>query len=147
MPSTTTTTADLPMSSFYPDLTSCSSRVYPEPSDLLDHFDRLPDYLLLLVFNKIADVKALGRCCVISRRFHSLVPQVDTVLVRVDCVISDDDSTSSSPSSSDKSRVPFSSLFRLVFGSIVNPLQAFGQFLGPRCSSSLADENAAEMME
>ncbi|KAL6197417.1 hypothetical protein ACLB2K_033026 [Fragaria x ananassa] len=157
MPSSTTT-ADLPMSSFYPDLTS-SSRVYPEPSDLLrrlDHFDRLPDSLLLLVFNKIADVKALGRCCVVSRRFHSLVPQVDTVLVRVDCVISDDDSTSSSssssPSSSDKSRAPFSSLFRLVFGGIVKPLQALGQFLGPRRSSSslavvTADENAAETME
>ncbi|KAL6206877.1 hypothetical protein ACLB2K_024123 [Fragaria x ananassa] len=147
MPSTTT--ADLPMSSsFYPDLTS--SRVYPEPSD---HFDRLPDSLLLLVFNKIADVKALGRCCVVSRRFHSLVPQVDTVLVRVDCVISDDDSTSSSssssPSSSDKSRAPFSSLVRLVLGGIVKPLQALGQFLGPRRSSSslavgTADQNAAE---
>ncbi|GKV36937.1 hypothetical protein SLEP1_g45020 [Rubroshorea leprosula] len=107
-----------------------SSRIHPAP---IDHFDRLPDSLLLLVFNKIGDVKALGRCCVVSRRFHSLVPQVENVVVRVDCVISDDDSSSSS-SSSDKSRIagPFSCLFRLVFGGIVKPLQALVQFLGPK---------------
>ncbi|KAJ7968968.1 F-box family protein [Quillaja saponaria] len=117
------------MSSFRPDLTS---RIYPEPDMYdIDHFDCLPDSLLLLVFNKIGDVKALGRCCVVSRRFHSLVPQVENVVVRVDCVISDDDS-SSSAASSDKSRSPFSCLFRLVFGGIVKPLQALGQLLGPK---------------
>ncbi|XWS19867.1 hypothetical protein CRYUN_Cryun31cG0053200 [Craigia yunnanensis] len=99
----------------------------------IDHFDRLPDSLLLLVFNKIGDVKALGRFCVVSRRFHSLVPQVENVVVRVDCVISDDDCSHSS-SSSDKSRAagPFSNLCRLVFGGIVKPLQALGQFLGSK---------------
>ncbi|ESR62260.1 hypothetical protein CICLE_v10015378mg [Citrus x clementina] len=102
------------------------SRVFPEP---IDHFDRLPDSVLLLVFNKIGDVKALGRCCVVSRRFHSLVPQVDNVVVRVDCVISDDDSSSSS---SEKSRSPFSNLFRYVFGGIVKPFQALGQLLGAK---------------
>lgn len=113
------------------------SRIYPD-SAAIDHFDRLPDSLLLLVFNKIADVKALGRCCVVSRRFHSLVPQVDNVLVRVDCVISDDDSTSSA-AASDKSRGPFWTLLRLVFGGIVKPIQTLGQFLGPkRPSPSLA---------
>ncbi|XP_028764975.1 F-box protein At5g46170 [Neltuma alba] len=120
------------MASFRPDLTS---RIYPEPDVAdVDLFDRLPDSLLLLVFNKIGDVKALGRCCVVSRRFHSLVPQVENVVVRVDCVISDDDS-SSSAASSDKSRGPFSNLFRLVFGGIVKPLQALGQFLGPKRTS------------
>ncbi|KAI9089378.1 hypothetical protein K1719_029657 [Acacia pycnantha] len=89
------------MSTLRPDPTC---RIYPEPEDVeIDHFDRLPDSLLLLVFNRIGDVKALGRCCVVSRRFHSLVPQVENVVVRVDCVISDDDS-SSSAASSDKSR-------------------------------------------
>ncbi|GMY10027.1 F-box protein At5g46170-like [Fagus crenata] len=83
-----------------PDLTS---KIHPEQPEQeqdftflgINHFDRLPDSLLLLVFNKIGDVKALGRCCVVSRRFHYLVPQVDNVVVRVDCVISDDDSSSS----------------------------------------------------
>ncbi|KAK4796334.1 hypothetical protein SAY86_028660 [Trapa natans] len=125
---------------------SSSSRVHPEPikmveAPLVDHFDRLPDPLLLLVFNKIADVKALGRCCVVSRRFHSLVPQVENVLVRVDCVISDDDS--SSPSSLDESRNPISALFRVFFGNIVKPLQALGQFLGPKRVATLAHASSA----
>ena len=123
-------------SSMRPDLTC---RVYPDPDsismDNIDHFDRLPDSLLLLIFNKIGDVKALGRCCVVSRRFQTLVPQVENVVVRVDCVISDDDSSYAS-SSSDKSRGPFSNLFRLFFGGIVKPLQALGQFLGQKRASS-----------
>ena len=57
--------------------------------------------------------------------------QVDNVVVRVDCVISDDDFSSAS-SSSDKSRSGFSNLFRMVLGGIVKPLQALGQFLGPK---------------
>nr|POE91615.1 f-box protein [Quercus suber] len=98
---------------------------------------RLPDSILLLICNRIGDVKALGRCCVVSRRFHSLVPQVDNVVVRVDCVISDDDSLSSSlsapaiSSSSDKSHNPFSNLFRFVFSGIIKPFQLFTQFLNP----------------
>ncbi|OIV95755.1 hypothetical protein TanjilG_05303 [Lupinus angustifolius] len=117
------------MSSLLSDL---SMRIYPEPDrSESDHFDRLPDSILLLVFNNIGDVKALGRCCVVSRRFHALVPQVENVVVRVDCVISDDDSNSSN-SSSDKTRGTFSNLFRLVFGGIVKPLQALGQLLGPK---------------
>ncbi|XP_030551489.1 F-box protein At5g46170-like [Rhodamnia argentea] len=119
-----------------------SSRVHPAPV-LVDHFDRLPDSLLLLIFNKIADIKALGRCGVVSRRFHHLVPQVDAVLVRVDCVISDDES--SSPVLSDKARNPLASFFHVVLGNLVKPLQALGLFsgakraqLGPSSSSSLA---------
>lgn len=116
--------------------TDLQNRIYPDPHvSPIDHFDRLPDSLLLLVFNKIGDVKALGRCCVVSRRFHSLVPQVENVVVRVDCVISDDDS-SSSAASSDKSRGPFWNLLRLVFGGIVKPIQTLGQFLGPKRPSS-----------
>ncbi|XP_073299179.1 F-box protein At5g46170-like [Primulina huaijiensis] len=101
------------------------SRLYPEQ---IDHFDRLPDSILLLIFNRIGDVKALGRCCVVSRRFRALVPQVDDVIVRVDCVISDDDSSSSATSSSvsvlDKSSYPIVSLFRLFFFGLVKPLHS-----------------------
>ncbi|CAJ2658668.1 F-box protein at5g46170-like protein [Trifolium pratense] len=120
----------------------CSIRS-PDHFSQIDHFDRIPDSLLLLVFNKIGDVKALGRCCVVSRRFHSLVPQVENVVVRVDCVISDDDSNSSS-NSSDKSRGPFWNLLRLVFGGIAKPIQTLGQFLGPkRVNSSLSAASSA----
>ncbi|KAI5670959.1 hypothetical protein M9H77_11323 [Catharanthus roseus] len=112
-----------------------ATKIFPEP---IDHFDRLPDSLLLLVFNKIGDVKALGRCCVVSRRFHSLVPQVENVVVRVDCVISDDDpsssvttapssSASSNSSAADKSR----SLLRLFLSSLLKPLQSLTQYINP----------------
>ncbi|CAL0301259.1 unnamed protein product [Lupinus luteus] len=128
------------MSSLLSDL---SIRIYPEPDrSELDHFDRLPDSILLLVFNNIADVKALGRCCVVSRRFHALVPQVENVVVRVDCVISDDDSNSSN-SSSDKTRGTFSNLFRLVFGGIVKPLQALGQLLGPKRTALVSGSSSS----
>ncbi|XP_022994819.1 F-box protein At5g46170-like [Cucurbita maxima] len=134
------------MSSLRLDLTS---KIYPEPDSVFsvnDHFDHLPDSLLLLIFNKIGDVKALGRCCVVSRRFHCLVPQVENVVVRVDCVISDDESSSSS-SSSGKSRGPFFNIFRFVFGGIVKPLQALGQFLGQtRASSSLASSSSTSSL-
>lgn len=83
-------------------------------------------------------MKALGRCCVVSRRFHALVPLVDNVVVRVDCVIADDPSLSSSSSScpaipgavaADKTRGVFSHLARFVFGGIVRPFYALGQIL------------------
>ncbi|CAI8590879.1 unnamed protein product [Vicia faba] len=122
------------MCSLRTDQPSNPNRIYPYFPQI-DHFDRIPDSLLLLVFNKIGDVKALGRCCVVSRRFHSLVPQVENVVVRVDCVISDDDSNSSA-TSSDKSRGPFWNLLRLVFGGIAKPIQTIGQFLGPKRASN-----------
>uniref|UniRef100_A0A7N0RDM6 F-box domain-containing protein n=1 Tax=Kalanchoe fedtschenkoi TaxID=63787 RepID=A0A7N0RDM6_KALFE len=126
------------MSSLRPDL---ARRIWPDPcaeEEQIDHFDRIPDSVLLLVFNRVGDVKALGRCCVVSRRFYDLVPQVDNVVVKVDCVISDDENSSSAGSSADKSRGAFSSLFRLVFGGIVKPLQVLGQLLGPKRSVSSA---------
>ncbi|EPS70457.1 hypothetical protein M569_04296 [Genlisea aurea] len=119
------------MGSIRPDL---GGRLHP---DAIDHLDRLPDSLILLIFNKIGDVKALGRCCVVSRRFHSLVPQVDHVIVRVDCVISDDEpsatssSSASSASAAHKSRHPISSLFRIFFSGIFKPLQSLSQIIAP----------------
>jgi len=109
-----------------------------------DHFDDLPDPLLLVIFNRIGDVKALGRCALVSRRFHSLVPLVDSVLVRVDCVIPDDPAASgsgsasapTSPTASAPARHVFSQLARLVIGGIVKPIQALGQILSHANSAS-----------
>ncbi|KAL6553164.1 hypothetical protein OROGR_007006 [Orobanche gracilis] len=108
--------------------------IHPEP---IDHFDRLPDSVILLIFNIIGDVKALGRCCVVSRRFHHLVPQVDDVIVRVDCVISDDDPSVTSSSSSGSSSAsykflhPISSLFRIFLFELLKPFQSFSQLIPP----------------
>lgn len=108
--------------------------------EAMDCFDRLPDSVLLLVFGKIGDVKALGRCCVVSRRFLALARQVDDVLVRVDCVVSgdgDDDRSPSddySPCNASSFSAPcagkprgLSDLLRLVLGGVARPLQAISQ--------------------
>ncbi|KQK09954.1 F-box protein At4g18380 [Brachypodium distachyon] len=102
-----------------------------------DQFDRLPDEVLLDVFNRIGDVKALGRCALVSRRFHELVPLVDSVFVRVDCVIPDEPPSSSASSPQAAAAAPgrgrgaLAHLARLVLGGIVRPIQALGQILSP----------------
>ncbi|KAI3825901.1 hypothetical protein L1987_07622 [Smallanthus sonchifolius] len=57
-----------------------------------DGFDRLPDPIILTILNNISDIKTLIRCRAVSRRFNSLVPQSDSLLLRVDRVISSVDS-------------------------------------------------------
>lgn len=116
------------------------ARWCPEGEDLaaVDQFDRLPDAVLLDVLNKIGDVKDLGRCCAVSRRFHSLALQADEVVVRVDCVFSDDPAESEGPSPghthpppADKARTVLSQIARLVLGRIARPFQALGQIFSP----------------
>ncbi|CAI9782163.1 unnamed protein product [Fraxinus pennsylvanica] len=107
----------------------------------IDHFDRLPDSLLLLIFNNIGDIKALGRCCVVSRRFHSLVPLVDSVVVRFDCVISDDCSSSAATAAAapGRSRHPVSSFFQDLFSGLFKPFQPLTQLVTtsrPRSSNA-----------
>lgn len=46
-----------------------------------DRFDRLPDALLLLIFNKVLDAKTLIRILSVSKRFASLVPQIDALFL------------------------------------------------------------------
>ncbi|CAA2992624.1 F-box protein At1g22220-like [Olea europaea var. sylvestris] len=57
-----------------------------------DCFDCIPDPIIILIFNNISDIKSLIRCRSVSKRFNSLVPQTDSVLLRVDRVISASDS-------------------------------------------------------
>ncbi|XP_051136349.1 F-box protein At5g46170-like [Andrographis paniculata] len=114
------------MNSMCPDL---RGRLHPET---IDYFDRLPDALVLSVFNRIGDVKALGRCCVVSRRFRSLVSQVEDVVVHVDCVVSDDAAPStSSAAATDDSRNPFTAFFRIFFSGLSQPFQSLAQLIAP----------------
>lgn len=62
----------------------------------MDGFDQLPDSLILLIFNSVSDVKSLIRCRSVSKRFNSLVPQTESLLLKIDRVISSD-SDSDSP--------------------------------------------------
>ncbi|PQM42819.1 F-box protein [Prunus yedoensis var. nudiflora] len=61
----------------------------------MDGFDRLPDSLVLQIFDSVSDVKTLIRCRAVSKRFNSLVPQTDSLLLTVDRVISSDSDSDS----------------------------------------------------
>ncbi|CAD6236575.1 unnamed protein product [Miscanthus lutarioriparius] len=116
-----------------------------------DQFERLHDVVLLDVLNRIGDVKALGRCALVSRRFHALVPLVDSVFVRVDCVIHDDQPPSSSSSSSAgaapgspphqapapaaRGRGALAHIARVLLGGIARPIHALGQILSPAAAA------------
>lgn len=100
-----------------------------------DPFDRLPDSLMLCVFNKLHDIKALGRCAAVSRRFGSLVLQAEDVVVKVDCVISAEESHLSM-----KGKSILTHLFKVLVGSLVKPLHALQQFLA--CKKSILPEVA-----
>ncbi|KAF6164964.1 hypothetical protein GIB67_005333 [Kingdonia uniflora] len=54
---------------------------------VLDNFDRIPDDLILIIFNSLSDIKTLTHCRLVSKRFNSLVSRVENLLVRVDSVI------------------------------------------------------------
>lgn len=108
----------------------------------VDHFDRLPDSLLLLLFNRIADVKSLARCSLVSRRFRSLVPLVHSLLLRVDCVLSDDSpiSAASAPHPIDnKAKSLLSHLLRLFS----RPFHSLSLFLSPTPTSPTAASSSS----
>ncbi|KAF0909714.1 hypothetical protein E2562_000050 [Oryza meyeriana var. granulata] len=61
----------------------------PQEEEGEDHFDRVPDSLVLLIFNRLADARSLGRCSAVSKRFNALVPLVDDACLRIDRIITD----------------------------------------------------------
>eukprot|EP00249_Psilotum_nudum_P017073 c26141_g2_i1 orf=1036-2181(-) len=105
----------------------CCKSAHSLQMHTVDQFDSVPDSILLLILNRLSDIKALGRCCAVSKRLNALVPQVENVVVRVDCVISGEDSNLGV-----KSKGLFSHLVRFVLGTLVKPLQALQQFLGSK---------------
>ena len=102
---------------------------------ICDPFDSLPDPLLLCILNKLCDIKALGRCSAVSKRFNSLVIQVEDVVVKVDCVISAEESNLSL-----RGKSLLSHIFRVFMGSIIiKPLHALQQLLVPKKSIILPE--------
>ncbi|XP_058078313.1 F-box protein At4g18380-like [Magnolia sinica] len=98
------------------------SRIHDTSSFELDEFDRIPDSILLIILNKLADVRSLGRCTVVSKRFNSLVPLVNDVFVKIDRVVSiDGDDDDDLDSSSQKPRNLFSHLLKLMFFTLLKP--------------------------
>lgn len=98
------------------------TRIYIDPSPEMDDFDRIPDSIVLIILNKIADVRSLGRCAVVSKRFNSLVPLVHDVYVKIDRVVSVDGSDDENvESSSQKPRNLFSHLLKIMLFTLFKP--------------------------
>lgn len=99
------------------------SRIYADPPLHNDQFDRIPDSLVLLILNKVADVRALGRCSAVSKRFNFLVPLVHDIYVKIDRVVTvdGDPSEESLNLSSPKPRNLFSHLLKLILFTVFKP--------------------------
>jgi hypothetical protein len=115
-------------------MTQSKCRIHADPvifffdEDQEDQFDRLPDPLILIILNKLSDVRSLGRCLAVSRRFNSLVPQVTDLFVRIDRVVTSDglgctgDSDETLTLTSTKPRNLFSHFLKLMLFTILKPL-------------------------
>ncbi|GJM92789.1 hypothetical protein PR202_ga09289 [Eleusine coracana subsp. coracana] len=98
------------------------SRIHADLALDFDQFDCLPDSLVLLILNKLDDVRSLGRCSAVSKRFNVLVPLVHDVCVKVDRVVTvegdlDDAMNLCSP----KPRNIISHFLKLILSAITKP--------------------------
>ncbi|XP_021773257.1 F-box protein At1g30200-like [Chenopodium quinoa] len=61
--------------------------LYNRPEDQImegvDYFDLIPDPILNLIFNKIFDAKSLCRCLLVSKRFATIVSEVDSISIQM----------------------------------------------------------------
>ncbi|KAG6527439.1 F-box protein At5g46170-like [Zingiber officinale] len=90
-------------------------------SRVQDYFDQIPDSLLLLIFNKLADARSLGRCSAVSKRFNSLVPLVHDLFVKIDRVVPVDGDCDFASLSSPKPSNIFAHLLKLILLTILRP--------------------------
>ncbi|CAL4946902.1 unnamed protein product [Urochloa decumbens] len=98
------------------------ARIHADPVLEFDRFDCLPDSLVLLILNKLEDVRSLGRCSAMSKRFSSLVPLVHDVCVKIDRVVTvDGDSDDALNLSSPKPQNILSHFFKLMLFAITKP--------------------------
>lgn len=100
------------------------ARIHADPAlDFeLDLFDCLPDSLVLLILNKVEDVRSLGRCSAASKRFNGLVPHVHDVCVKIDRVVAvDGDGEDALNLTSPKPRNILSHFLKLMLFTIIKP--------------------------
>ncbi|KAJ0742252.1 putative F-box protein AUF1 [Helianthus annuus] len=104
----------------------------PPPEYSSDGFDRLPDVIILTILNNISDIKTLTRCRTVSRRFNSLVPQSESLVLRVDRVISVD-------SEDDNDHVS------VIIGFFKSVVKSFHDFISPPQSSSSSSSSSSSI--
>lgn len=98
------------------------ARIHADPVLEVDQFDCLPDSLVLLILNKVEDVRSLGRCYAVSKRFCGLVSLVHDVYVKIDRVVAvDGDAEDTLNLSSPKPRNIFSHFLKLMLFTIIKP--------------------------
>ena len=131
------------------------ARIHADPAldfevDDDDRFDCLPDSLVLLILNKVEDVRSLGRCSAASKRLNGLVPHVHDVCVKIDCVVTvDGDSEDALNPSSPKPRNILSHFFKLMLSTIVKPfhtLRSPGGAAGRPLFPQLAQHSPAQVL-
>ncbi|XVE59945.1 hypothetical protein DITRI_Ditri05aG0087200 [Diplodiscus trichospermus] len=98
----------------------------------LDYLDRLPDALLLFIFNKLQDAKSLTKCLLVSKRFSSLVPSTNTIFISIPPLqhLSKPDSQTGSY---------MNTLRFLVHNLFLKPLRCFHQIMDPKSATSSFD--------
>jgi len=103
------------------------ARIHADPVQEFDRFDCLPDSLVLLILNKLEDMRSLGRCSAVSKRFSGLVPLAHDVCVKIDRVLTvDGDSEAALNLSSPKPQNILPHLFKLMLFAITKPFHDMG---------------------
>lgn len=99
------------------------ARIHADPVHEFDQFDCLHDSLVLLILNKLEDVRSLGRCSAVSKRFSVLVLLVHDVRVKIDHVVTVDGDTADDALnlSSPKPHNIISHLFKMMLFAIAKP--------------------------
>ncbi|KAL1224511.1 F-box protein AUF2 [Cardamine amara subsp. amara] len=90
----------------------------------MDVFDGLPDPIVVDILNKVGDVRTLLRCSSLSKRFNSLVPQSDSLLLRLEHPESD--------------TPVVCSVFRSLFNSLHGLFSLFSKPAKPISTTSLS---------
>uniref|UniRef100_J3M8D0 F-box domain-containing protein n=1 Tax=Oryza brachyantha TaxID=4533 RepID=J3M8D0_ORYBR len=100
----------------------CEARIHADPLLEVDQFDRLPDSLVLVILNNVEDVRSLGRCSAVSKRFYGLVPLVHDVYVKIDRVVTvDGDAEDMLNLSAPKPRNILSHFLKMMLFTIIKP--------------------------
>ncbi|KAK1697273.1 hypothetical protein QYE76_013970 [Lolium multiflorum] len=129
------------------------ARIHADPAlDFeADLFDCLPDSLVLLILNKVEDVRSLGRCSAASKRLHGLVPLVHDVRVKIDHVVTVDGNGDAEDAlnllSSPKPRNVLSHLLKLMLSTIAKPFHSMrGSPTGRPLFPHLAQHSPAQVL-